>query len=612
MKRYQILSRIEAPSDVKQLNHRQLELLCAEIRDFLIRSVSKTGGHLASNLGVVELTVALHKVFHSPFDPIFWDVGHQSYTHKLLTGRKEGFARLRMEGGLSGYPKPHESIHDCFVAGHSSTSISAALGAACANRLKGDPHTAVAVIGDGSLTGGEAYEALNNAGKSNARLIVVLNHNEMSISPNVGAFAGYLSKLRSGRVYNEIKQDVGDKLRKGHRISNMTANLLSRVKNSLKSFIYPDTFFENMGFTYLGPIDGHDLPLLIEVLKQARELCRPVVIHVCTKKGKGYAPAEYDPNLYHGVSRFNFWQGDCNTDADNFSCEMGRMLVALADRRKNLVAITAAMTDGTGLSAFAEKYPRRFFDVGIAEAHAVTFAGGFTSRGLLPVFAVYSSFLQRGYDQLLNDCARNDCRMVLCIDRAGFVGADGETHQGLYDVSLLSTIPNVTQLAPYDYAELRIALTEAVLTLPGVVSVRYPRGKQPSVIPSLAVKSEDLTHVYYAGETKKKKLLCSYGRVFANCIDADADLLRFKQIHPIPEKLMQLMASYEQVYFVEEGIRSGGIAMQCAAWLSDYDYQGKYRIRAVENGYVPQGSIEEQMRKNGMCADQIKTWVDQA
>ena len=610
MKRYQILNRIDSPADLKKLDERKLIRLCGEIRDFLIRSVSKTGGHLASNLGVIELTVALHKVFHSPFDPIFWDVGHQSYTHKLLTGRKEGFARLRMENGLSGYPKPQESMHDCFVAGHCSTSISAALGAACANRLKGDPHTAIAVIGDGSLTGGEAYEALNNAGKSGTRLIVVLNHNEMSISKNVGAFAGYLTKLRSGRVYNALKQDVGDKLRNGRTLSQMTANFLSRAKTSLKSFIYPDTFFEDMGFTYLGPIDGHDLPLLIKVFKQARDLKRPVVIHVSTKKGKGYAPAECDPHLYHGVSKFNFWQGDCNTDADNFSCEMGRILTDLAEKRKNMVAITAAMTDGTGLTPFALRFPKRFFDVGIAEAHAVTFAGGLTSRGLMPVFAVYSSFLQRAYDQLLNDCARNACRMVLCVDRAGFVGADGETHQGLFDVSLLSTIPNVTQLAPIDYAELKEHLIAAAAKLPGVVSVRYPRGKQPVYEVKLPVAAEDFEHVYYAGERKNKKLLCSYGRMFVNCIGADADLLRIKRISPIPEAVLQKMAEYDEVYFAEEGIRVGGIGMQCSDRLTANGYRGKFHLRAVENGYVAQGTVEEQMYRCGMTADQIKAWVN--
>lgn len=607
---YTYLNRVHSPEDIKKLNMRQLEQLCSEIRDFLIRSVSKTGGHLASNLGVVELTVALHQVFHSPFDQFFWDVGHQSYTHKILTGRKDAFDRLRMKDGLSGYPKPYESVHDCFIAGHSSTSISAALGAASANQIKGDLHTAVAIIGDGSLTGGEAYEALNNAGKSGTRLIVIVNHNEMSISKNVGAFAGYLAKLRGGRVYNEIKRDVGNRLRGGKSVSKAAANLLTRTRHSIKSFIYPDTFFEEMGFTYLGPIDGHDLPLLIDILKKARELARPVVVHVSTTKGKGYAPAEDDPNLYHGVSKFNFWQGDCNTDDENFSCETGRILTEIAAKKQNLVAITAAMTDGTGLASFAKAFPKRFFDVGIAEAHAVTFAGGLTSRGLLPVFAVYSSFLQRGYDQLLNDCARNACRMVLCIDRAGFVGADGETHQGLYDVSLLSTIPGVTQLAPIDYAELRCCLYHAVYQLPSVVSVRYPRGKAPKFTVGLPLCKSCFGWKYYAKEKKSRRLVCSYGRMFANCIEADADLLRLVQIAPIPADALALIASYDEVYFVEEGIQSGGIGEQIGLRLLTLGFTGKYHLRAVENGYVPQGTDKEQMELCGMSAPQIKAWVD--
>lgn len=594
------------------MNMRQLDILCGEIRSFLIRSVSKTGGHLSSNLGVVELTVALHKVFHSPYDSFFWDVGHQAYTHKILTGRKSGFTKLRMRNGLSGYPKPHESKHDCFIAGHSSTSISAALGAACANQIKGDMHTAVAIIGDGSITGGEAYEALNNAGKSGTRLVVVLNHNDMSISKNVGAFAGYLSKLRAGRVYNEIKQDVTQKLTKGPAVTRAAADLLTRAKHSVKSFIYPDTFFEDMGFTYLGPIDGHDLPLLCDVLQKARDLQRPVVVHVNTIKGKGYAPAEDDPNHYHGVSKFNFWAGDCNVDDDNFSSEMGRVLTAFAQDKEELVAITAAMTDGTGLTEFAKKYSKRFFDVGIAEAHAMTFAGGLSTRGLLPVFAVYSSFLQRAYDQLLNDCARAECRMVLCIDRAGFVGADGETHQGLYDVSLLSTIGKLIQLAPFDYADLHDCLQKAVYELPGVVSVRYPRGKQPVCEIKKPLLTEEFTYRYYAQEQKSDTLLVSYGRIFANCVNADtnADLLRLVQIAPLPQDVFDIISGYKRVYFVEEGVRRGGIGEQIAFYLSEHDFAGKYRLRAVENGYVPQGTAQEQMEMNGMTAEQIAEWVN--
>lgn len=611
---YTYLDRLNSPEDIKKWSPRQLGVLCGEIRDFLVRSVSKTGGHLASNLGVVELTVALHRVFHSPHDQIFWDVGHQSYTHKIITGRKEAFSGLRQKDGLSGYPKPYESKHDCFIAGHSSTSISAALGAASANRLLRNGHTAIAVIGDGSLTGGEAYEALNNAGKSGTRLIVVLNHNEMSISKNVGALAAYLSKLRGGRVYNELKKDVDNRLQQdGGFTAKAAADLLTRTRRSVKSFIYPDTFFEELGFTYLGPIDGHNLPLLVDVMKKAKNLARPVVVHVHTTKGKGYAPAEDDPNHYHGVSKFDFWQGDCNTDDNNFSSEMGRILTDFAVKKKNLIAITAAMTDGTGLAGFAKAYPKRFFDVGIAEEHAVTFAGGLTTRGLLPVFAVYSSFLQRGYDQILNDCARARCRMVLCVDRAGFVGADGETHQGLFDAALLSTIPGVTQLAPIDYGDLRRCLYRAVFQCESIAAVRYPRGKEPEYQINRPLAEGSLELRYYADEQRSRKLVCSYGRMFANCAnaDADADLLRLVQISPIPQKALSLMAEYDEVYFVEEGIQNGGIGGQAGLWLLTHDFKGSYRLRAVEakDGYVPQGSDREQMELCGMLPEQLKQFI---
>ncbi len=473
-----ILNEINSPDDIKKLDIRQLELLSEEIRRFLIEKVSKTGGHLASNLGVVELTLALHKVFNTPEDKIVWDVGHQSYVHKVITGRKDKFDTLRQLDGISGFPKTSESCHDCFNTGHSSTSVSAALGIAKARDIKKEKYSVIAIIGDGALTGGMAFEALNDAGRSPNNIIVILNDNEMSISKNVGGLSSYLSKIRTEPFYFKVKEDLDIILNKIPAIGKSAAKAIGRVKGTVKYMIMPGIIFEELGFKYLGPIDGHNTNELIKVFSRAKSIKGPVFIHVCTQKGKGYTYAEENPHVFHGVQPFEIETGEViSSGAPGFSDIFGRELIEIAEKDKNVVAITAAMPQGTGLDSFSKKFPDRFFDVGIAEQHAVTFAAGLAVNGLKPVFAVYSSFLQRAYDQILHDVALQNLHVVFAVDRAGVVGEDGETHQGLYDLSFLSHIPNMAILAPCDYNEFSNMLNFAVNEYSGPIAVRYPRGK---------------------------------------------------------------------------------------------------------------------------------------
>ena len=439
-----LLDRLKLPQDLKKLSFRQLEALCAEIRSVLIHTVSKTGGHLSSNLGVVELTVALHKTFDAPKDQIVWDVGHQSYTHKILTGRKNKMNTLRQKGGLSGFPKPAESIYDAFIAGHSSTSISVAAGLARAKSLKAEPGFTIAVIGDGAFTGGMAYEALNNAGHYKDRIIIVLNDNEMSISKNVGAFARYLAQIRSKPEYYSTR----DKIRKWISAFPLggkpLAKLVSDSKSYLKEMLYHSNLFEDFGFEYVGPVDGHDLESLCDAFERAKASDGPVLVHVDTIKGKGYSFAEKQPDAYHGVPQFNAKLGSCENRPQDFSAVFGSWIAEAAEKDAKICAITAAMKDGTGLEEFAARYPERFYDVGIAESHAVTFSAGLAHGGLHPVFAVYSTFLQRAYDQVMQDMAIANEHVLLAVDRAGIVGEDGETHQGIFDISFLSSIPGIT------------------------------------------------------------------------------------------------------------------------------------------------------------------------
>ncbi len=471
-----ILEHIRGPEDVKVLTRRQTDTLCEELHTFLLESVSKTGGHLASNLGAVELTVAIHRVFDTSRDRLVFDVGHQCYAHKALTGRLSQFSTLRQYGGLSGFPKPNESVHDAFVAGHASNSVSVALGMARARTLLGEDYAVLALIGDGALSGGLAYEGLNNAGASGEPLIVILNDNGMSISRNVGAMSQHLSQLRSKPAYYAFKKNYRQIL-----LSNTAGKAVyrfnHRLKNGLKSAILPNaTLFEDMGFTYLGPIDGHDEEEVERALEWARELNCPVLLHVRTVKGKGYAPAEREPGKWHGVGPFDVATGAIRPGGKSFSAVFGDAVCDLAAEDKRVCAITAAMTDGTGLDGFAARFPERFFDVGIAEAQAAAMAAGMAKQGLIPVFAVYSTFLQRAYDQLIHDTALSNLHVVFAVDRAGFVGADGETHHGIFDATFLSDIPNMTVLCPSSFAELRTMLRRAVFAIDGPVAIRYPRG----------------------------------------------------------------------------------------------------------------------------------------
>ena len=471
------LDKIKQPNDIKRLNKSEYPILAQEIRDFLLEHVSRTGGHLASNLGTVELTMALHLVLDFPLDKLIWDVGHQAYTHKLLTGRKDEFEHLRQFGGISGFPKRQESPCDCFDTGHSSTSISAALGYAEAKEILGTDETVVAVIGDGALSGGLAYEALNNMARLKSSMVVVLNDNEMSISENVGGMSRYLNKIRSGQAYNEFKAEVENRILNFPIAGYEIASSVKQAKDSIKHFLVPGMFFEDMGITYIGPIDGHDIQQMVETLVSAIELQRPVVVHVKTVKGKGYRYAEKYPCYFHGVAPFDLKTGKVKAKKDkpDYTDVFGRKILGLAQQNQKLVAITAAMAEGTGLKRFREQYPERFFDVGIAEQHAVTFAAGLASAGMIPVVAVYSSFLQRAYDQILHDVCMQNLHVIFAIDRSGLVGADGMTHQGIFDISYLSEIPNMTILSPKNRYELEAAFDFA-MAWDGPTAIRYPRG----------------------------------------------------------------------------------------------------------------------------------------
>ncbi|MEN6461223.1 MAG: 1-deoxy-D-xylulose-5-phosphate synthase, partial [Syntrophomonas sp.] len=473
---YKILDLINSPQDVKELSIPQMNQLADDLRQILINSVAQCGGHLAANLGVVELTIALHYVFDSPKDKIIWDVGHQSYVHKILTGRKDKMLSLRQYGGISGFPRPEESVHDAFNAGHSSTSISAALGMALARDLQNQKHSVVAVIGDGALTGGMAFEALNHAGNEGRDLIVILNDNEMSISRNVGAMSSYLNRLRTAPRYSQKKEEIESALNRIPRIGRNLARAAGRVKDTVKYLVVPGILFEELGFTYIGPVNGHDLDELTLVLANARQMKGPVLIHTLTEKGRGYEPARQNPDVFHGVGPFDVKTGRQFKKAVKTYTEIfGSCIVDMAKNDARIVAITAAMGGGTGLNDFASMYPKRFFDVGICEQHAVTMAAGMAKAGLKPIVCLYSTFLQRAYDQIIHDVALPKLPVIFAIDRAGLVGEDGATHQGAFDMSFLRIIPNLTIMAPTDENEL-VDMFYTAMDLNGPVAIRYPRG----------------------------------------------------------------------------------------------------------------------------------------
>lgn len=601
-----LLDRLNLPEGLKTLDEGQLRQVCMELRQRLLRTVSKNGGHLASNLGVVELTVALHTVFDTPLDQIMWDVGHQSYVHKMLTGRLDRFSTIRRSGGLSGFPHTTESGHDPFLAGHASTSLSVACGLAKAKTLSKDPHTVVAVVGDGALTGGMIYEAMNHAGRGNDRLIMILNDNAMSISRSVGSFARYLATKRSSEGYLNLKYKVEDTLLKIPVVGRGMRDAVVQSKTVFRQLLYHSNLFEDFGFDYLGPIDGHDLHDLIQVLTHAKELQKPVVVHVNTVKGKGYALAEKNPDQYHGVGSFDRKSGVVKSTGKTYSSVFGERLAGYARKDETICAITAAMCAGTGLSAFAEEFePKdRFFDVGIAEEHAVTFACGLAAGGLLPVFAVYSTFLQRSFDQLVHDGAIEPRHIVLGVDRAGFVGDDGETHQGLFDAAFLSQIPGTAIYSPASYAQLDYALERALYQETGITAVRYPRGNQNGLRMEL---SGDFTICGNGGDL----LFISYGRELFEVEKAvgllaeqgkQADVLALTKIWPLSEDCVAIARRYPQILFVEEGVLRGGIGEHFLTMLCTRNYRGRMRLLAVENPFLPQMSPAEALERSGLDA----------
>ncbi len=608
---YDILSTIQSPDDVKTLSKEQTEQLCAEIREKLIDVVSVNGGHLSSNLGVVELTVALHKAFDCPRDSIVFDVGHQSYTHKMLTGRYDKIDTIRREGGLSGFPKRSESDCDAFNAGHASTSISAALGIAKAKQLLGDPSYTVAVIGDGSLTGGLAYEGLNNAGQHKKNFIIILNDNRMSISKNVGAMARYLGSIRMQPWYLRLKSGTERVLLKLPLLGRPVSFVLKRSKAKVKHVLYRHTIFDKLGLSYYGPVDGHNLEELATALNAVKRSKDPALLHVVTKKGKGYKYAEDDSAYYHGVGSFNIDTGEPISSKENFSSVFGRKLCELAEADQRVCAVTAAMRTGTGLEDFSKLYRDRFFDVGIAEEHAVTFSAGLALTGMLPVFAVYSTFLQRGYDQLIHDAAMQNAHMVLAIDRAGVVGEDGETHQGLFDVSMLNAIPNCTVYSPCYFEGMENTLTAALFETEGLAAVRYPRGGEGYRPEGYTAESVNYDIV---GEHDAPVLLVTYGRLFSETAKAqellkargvNACILKLCRIKPIDEKAIEFAAGFERIYFFEEGMRSGSVADNLRDQLQKSGWNGAYRVRAVDDTFVQHASVSATLRNLGLDAESM-------
>jgi len=571
---------------IKKMSFRQLNGLCAKIRAYLIKTVPETGGHLASNLGTVELITALHKVFDSPRDKFVFDVGHQAYTHKILTGRLKNFASLRSKNGISGFPRPSESVHDAFIGGHAGISVSAALGIAEALRLKGDKSKVIAVAGDGSFTDGGIYEGLNNAGKSNANLLVVLNDNEMSISKSAGALSAYLSHLRATRGYYKVKIGVKKLLQK-NRAGEAVTGAVSAAKKFVRTALYQgnlqSNLFENLGFKYYGPVDGHNLKELVEVFELAKLIDKPCLVHVKTVKGKGHPPAELNSGKYHGLDK----------KSPVYTCYseiFGREIARLGEKDGRICLISAAMKHATGCNYFAEKFPSRFFDCGIAEAHAATFAAGLSSAGMLPVFAVYSTFSQRCFDRLLHDAAVENLHVVLAIDRAGAVGEDGETHQGLFDVGMFGIIPNFTVFSPANALELEQCLYRALYETEGPVAVRYPRGECDLYEP----REYGDFRLFRKNSGNSEKLIISYGRL-ANRLRGKGDLLQLIKIQPLPDEIFGIIGEYKDVAFYEEGY-VGGAGEKVAARLLKTGWNGKFSHKAF-TGFVPASDVETQLNE---------------
>lgn len=602
-----ILSWVNSPKDIKKLNTDELNDLCAEIRELLISTVSKTGGHLASNLGVVELTVALHKVFNSPVDQIVFDVGHQCYTHKILTGRKNEFSTLRTEGGISGFTRPVESEHDIFSSGHSSTSISAAVGLARAKQIKGEKGKVIAIIGDGALTGGLAYEALNNSGNDNSNLIVILNDNNMSISRNVGSMAKNLTTIRTSPRYVTFKSKIQRGLARIPKIGTQISRTFTYINSKIRKKIYHATFFEDLGFRYYGPIDGHDIDALIDVLKAAKAHNHSVLINVNTVKGKGYNPAEKNPTQFHGIGKFDINTGEPKSSGKNFSSTFGETICKFAEHDGRICCVTAAMAEGTGLCEFADKYPQRFFDVGIAEQHAVTFSSGLAKNGMIPVFAVYSTFLQRSYDQLIHDIAMQGLKVIFAVDRAGFVGEDGESHQGVFDTAFLNSVVGLTIFAPSFYNELGAMLYESIYKTDGASAIRYPRGNERYM-----PENYEYNHQSYSvfGDESADNCIVTYGRLFSECCQAyenldNTSLVKLNKIKPIDENVINELKLCKDIYFYEEGIRSGGIGETFASILLENNIKAEFHHIAVNDEFIRQASVDSQLKHYKMDCQSI-------
>ena len=596
-----LLDRIERENDIKKLKPQELEELAGEIRQFLIEKISMTGGHLASNLGVVELTIAMHRVFQLPEDKMIWDVGHQSYTHKILTGRRAGFDDLRKYGGMSGFPKRKESACDAFDTGHSSTSISAGLGYVQARDLLGEDYSVISVIGDGAMTGGMAYEALNNAAQIKTNFIIVLNDNYMSISENVGGMSDYLALLRTADIYTGLKKGVTNTLHRIPVAGDSIIEQIRRTKNSIKQLVVPGMLFEDMGITYLGPIPGHDIPMLSRALREAKKVEGPVLLHVLTQKGKGYKPAEQEPARFHGTGPFDIETGKPLGTAkkDTYTDIFSKVICDIGKRDPKVAVITAAMADGTGLSEFRRRFPRRFFDVGIAEGHAVTFAAGLAAGGIKPVFAVYSSFLQRGYDQIIHDVGLQNLPVVFAVDRAGLVGSDGETHQGIFDLSYLGGIPNMTVMSPKNRWELADMLRFAV-DYDGPVALRYPRGTAYDGCEEFRAPIQyGRSEVIYEEESIA---IVSVGHMFEEALKTrrliketgyNCTLVNARFVKPVDEQMIEELAkNHSLIVTIEENILCGGFGERVTEYVSEHDLPVQVLNLALPDDYIEHGSVD--------------------
>lgn len=616
-----MLERIQKENDIKNLKSEELPALAKEIRKFLIKKVSKTGGHLASNLGTVELTMALHRELNFPEDKIIWDVGHQSYTHKILTGRKSGFDTLRSYGGMSGFPKRNESPCDAFDTGHSSTSISAGIGYVKARDIKGEHYTVVSVIGDGSLTGGMAYEALNNAATLKTNFIMILNDNQMSISENVGGMSSYLAKMRTAEFYTGLKKEVTNTLMHIPGVGEKMVTHIRKAKDSIKQLMVPGMFFEDMGITYLGPVPGHDLKRLCEAIRDAKRVEGPVILHVMTTKGKGYLPAERQPAKFHGVGAFEISTGEPlkAKTKDTYTDAFSKAMMEVAEENKDVVAITAAMSDGTGLTRFRYRYPERFFDVGIAEEHAVTFAAGLAAGGLKPFFAVYSSFLQRGYDQIVHDVALQNLPVVFAVDRAGLVGNDGETHQGILDLSFLSTIPNMTIMSPKNHLELKDMVHFAAEYKDGPIAIRYPRGTASTLheefeAPIVFGKSE----VIYA---EKDIVIFVVGHMYETAVKVrellkgkgySCSLVNVRFVKPLDQELLkQIAGTHKLIITIEENVLSGGYGEHVASYYAKEAISTRLLNFAIPDEFVEHGDVSVLREKEGLDAVSMAERISQ-